>query len=249
MDRYFPHEKLQVYAKAVDFATRSAALSSNWDKKHSVVDHLCRAAESLLLNLAEAARRQSAPGRLNLVDYAIGSSLECAACLDIAYIKRLLTEWQCDQAKHQLCEVTKMLVGLRKGWSLALELREDSSSSEENTEASQPQPFFHHERLEVYRDGLGFMQWFVAQPGGLELSHRLFRQIDQAATGLVLNIAEGNGRYAELDHHRFLQIAANCSVKVAVYLDLSESKALLESSEISKGKEFLRRIAAMLAGM
>jgi four helix bundle protein len=52
-----------------------------------------------------------------------------------------------------------------------------------------------------------------------ELSNRLFRQIDEAGTSVVLNIAEGNGRYAELDHHRFLQIAQSAAVKGAVFLE------------------------------
>jgi hypothetical protein len=44
---------------------------------------------------------------------------------------------------------------------------------------------------------------------------------------VVLNIAEGNGRYAELDHHRFLQIAQSAAVKGAVFLDLGVERAFL----------------------
>ena len=53
----FDHEKLQVYGKALDFAAKAAAWTSNWDKKHALVDHLSRATESIVLNLAEAARQ------------------------------------------------------------------------------------------------------------------------------------------------------------------------------------------------
>src|SRR6266478_4359496 len=38
------------------------------------------AAESVVLNLAEAARLKDAPARLKVSDYAIGSALECAGC-------------------------------------------------------------------------------------------------------------------------------------------------------------------------
>src|SRR2546423_11179229 len=110
------HEKLQVYGKALDFYSRAAALAGVWDKKHALVDHLSRASESILLNLAEAARQRGAPARLTIVDYAIGSSLECAACLDIARIKELFTASNCYEEKQHLCEITKMLIGLRKGW-------------------------------------------------------------------------------------------------------------------------------------
>ena len=86
----FAHEKLQVYGKPLDFATKAAAWTSTWDKKHALVDRLSRATESIVLNLAEAARQRGTPARLQIVDYAIGSSLECAGCLDVARIKALL---------------------------------------------------------------------------------------------------------------------------------------------------------------
>jgi len=62
--------------------------------------------------------------RLNVSDYAIGSALECAGCLDVARIKGLLEESQCDQEKNRLCEITRMLVGLRKAWGQSL-MREE----------------------------------------------------------------------------------------------------------------------------
>jgi four helix bundle protein len=116
----FDHEKLQVYGKALDFATKAGTWTSTWDKKHALVDHLSRATESVLLNLAEAARQRGTSARLRTADYAIGSSLECAGCLDVARIKALLTHQECDQEKHLLCEITKMLIGLRKAWSQSI---------------------------------------------------------------------------------------------------------------------------------
>src|SRR6059036_3526276 len=104
----FAHEKLQVYGKALDFAAKAAAWTSTWDRKHALVDHLSRATESIALNLAEAARQRGTPARLRIADYAIGSSLECAGCLDVALIKKLLTNEQCHQEKYRLCEITKM---------------------------------------------------------------------------------------------------------------------------------------------
>jgi four helix bundle protein len=92
--RMLAHEKLQVYRKAVKFAAQAFGFCSGWDKRHALVDHLCRASESIVVNLAEAARLQGSCRRLTTVDYAIGSSLECAACFDLAAIKRLLTTAQ-----------------------------------------------------------------------------------------------------------------------------------------------------------
>ena len=98
----FPHEKLQVYSKALQFTAKAAAWTSSWDTKHAVVDQLLRAAESIVLNLAEAARQQGAPRRLHTADCALGSTLECAACLDIALIKEFLTREQCHHEKSEI---------------------------------------------------------------------------------------------------------------------------------------------------
>jgi four helix bundle protein len=243
--RIFSHEKLQVYGKALDFAVRVADWTNSWDKRHALVDHLDRAAESIMWNLAEAAWQRRAPGRLRIVDYAIGSSLECAGCLDIARIKELLTQAQANVEKRRLCEITKMLIGLRKAWAES-GAREDPGPY---TTASMETPLatlFHHENLDVYRAALGFMEWFAFGPMGDGLSDRMVRQIDESGTSVVLNIAEGNGRYAELDHHRFLHIANSAAVKAAVYLDLSGKQGLWTVPEIASGKAILLRVNDML---
>src|SRR6516162_9715939 len=188
----FPHEQLQVYDKALGFATKVILWSSNWDKKHALVDQISRASESTVLNLAEAARMRGQPGRLRVADYAIGSTLECASCLDIARIKRFLTAEQCDEEKRDVCEITKMLVGLRKSWSGGV-IREEPSPYRANAYSKDPaKPLFYHERLEVYQLALRFLEWFVAQPGANELSSKVLRSLDEAGTSVVLNIAEGN---------------------------------------------------------
>ena len=64
-----------------------------------------------------------------------------------------------------------------------------------------------------------------------------------------MNIAEGNGRYSELDHRRFLDIAAAAAVKVAAELDLAMRRHLIESGVCRPCKVLLERIAAMLSRM
>ena len=78
------HQKLKVYGKGLAVVASLAKHSAAWDKRHAVVDPLCRASESIVLNLAEATRLGSPPQKQQLLDYAVGSALECAACLDIA---------------------------------------------------------------------------------------------------------------------------------------------------------------------
>src|SRR5207249_7169697 len=138
------------YSKALDFAGKAAAWTSAWDKRHSLVDHFTRASESILSNLAEAARQRGEPARLQIIDYAIGSSLECAGCLDLARIKELLTHQHCADEKHRLCEVTKMLIGLRKAWSQLI-AREEPPAYPAKVSDGMPELQFHHEGLDVYQ--------------------------------------------------------------------------------------------------
>jgi len=92
------------------------------------------------------------------------------------------------------------------------------------------------------------MRWLSSLPGAEELCDRTYRQLDKAATSLLLNIAEGNGRYSELDHRRFLDVAAASAVKSAAYLDLCEQKSSPAGMDLSLGSGLLGRITAMLSG-
>src|SRR6266852_7407970 len=142
----FAHEKLHVYGKALAFVAASSAFSAVWNKKHAVVDQLGRASDSLVLNLADGARLRSGPSKLKALDYALGSGLECAACLDIARIKGLLGKAETDHEKQRLCEIVKMLVGLRKAWE-TWKAREDTVPYRADPAGSASEPLFHHETL------------------------------------------------------------------------------------------------------
>jgi four helix bundle protein len=239
------HHKLKVYEKALAFGACAEELSAPWGRRHAITEHFRRAAESIVLNIAEAARLLSGPDKANTLDYALGSALECAACLDIASIKRRLSPERSLTEKKRLLEVARMLVGLRKAW-LQSEMSEEHSSYQTEPSVSGVAVLFHHESLYVYQVGLDFIRWFVGLPGGGELSDRLCREVDKSATSLVLNVAEGNGRYSELDHRRFLEIAAGSAVKAAAYLDLYEQKNLPARRESMQGRELLSRVIAML---
>ncbi len=200
--------------------------------------------------MAEGARLSFGPMKLTCLDYALGSSLECAACLDVAHLKSLLAGPQFEREKRRICEITKMLVGLRRAWSESSEsvLREEHTEYSVEAEPSEAQPLFNHERLDVYQISLSFMRWFVALAPAQELTAP-FRPVDKAATSVVLNIAEGNGRYARLDHKRFLEVAQSSAVKAATHLDLCVAKKLLKQADIIAGKGLLTRVGAMLARM
>jgi four helix bundle protein len=242
------HEQLHVYRKALAFVADAAALSAAWSKKHAVVDHFDRASESVILNLAEGARLRPGPSKIRALDYAIGSGLECAGCLDIAGIKGFLGKGERAHHKQRLCEIIKMLIGLRKAWQ-AWEAHEDPVPYRTDPSVAEPEPFFHHETLAVYGAGLELMVWLVSLPGGKEMSSRLWRQMDEGVTSIILNIAEGNGRFSELDHRHFLDLAEGSTVKVGAYLDLAVQKLTLTRKECGPGKDLVERIMAMLSRM
>ena len=83
----FAHENLKVYRKGLDSFASVQPFLSSWSKKHAFVDHLSRALESILFNLVEATRLRQEPKKLLTLDYALGSTFECAACLDVAVLK------------------------------------------------------------------------------------------------------------------------------------------------------------------
>ena len=137
MNDAFAHERLHVYGKSLDFVAAASVFTAHWDNNQAVTDQLARASDSLVLNLAEAARLLSSPGN----------------------------------------------------------------------------------------------------------------QIDESLSSIVLNIAEGNGRYSELDHHRFLDFASSAAVKSAAYLDLAMQKGVLAPTVCGPAKDLLRRVVAMLSRM
>ena len=239
------HHKLKVYEKALALGSCAEDLSVSCCRRHAIVDHFRRASESIVLNLAEGARLASGPDKARALDYALGSSLECAACLDIAQIKGCLSPERLRTEKERLLEITRMLVGLRKAW-LQLTLHEEPNPYGADPCRSDLRVLFHHESLDVYQVALEFMRWFVGLPGAKQLSDRHCREIDHSATSLVLNIAEGNGRYSELDHRRFLEIAASSAVKASAYLDLYQQKLLSADLRTDQGRELLSRTVAML---
>lgn len=140
-----------------------------------------------------------------------------------------------------------MLIGLRKAWSETA-IREEPLPYRAESASDSPRTLFHHENLEVYRRALQFMNWLVVVTEAVDLPNRLFRQIDETATSIVLNVAEGNGRFADLDHRRFLQMAQSAATKAGVCIDLCVQRVSLARRDVDVGKRLLHEISAMLAG-
>ena len=108
----FDHVKLQAYTKALAFATWSETILDRIPKSAAVHGQLDRARTSIILNIPEGNGRFTPADRCKFFDIARGSSLECAGCLDLLFIKKLLSETELDEGKSLLKEVVSLLVGL-----------------------------------------------------------------------------------------------------------------------------------------
>jgi four helix bundle protein len=112
MKIYFDHEKIDAYKKALAFAEWAEPVLERLPKSVAVQNQLDRARTSIVLNIPEGNGRFTAADRCKFFDIARGSALECAGCLDLIFIKKLLSEVELDAGKSLLKDIVSLLVGL-----------------------------------------------------------------------------------------------------------------------------------------
>jgi four helix bundle protein len=239
MPQFFAHEKLDVYSQAIAFAKLAVSLVDSWPSVMAVCDQLDRATESIVTNLAKAAHLRETEKGIYCLECSLGSVLECAACLDVAYRRHLLASGPLQEAKRVLQRIARMEVGLRHSWAGCV----NEESEPYGTHADH---YFLHESLVVYQRSL---QVHDALAGLWEAEGkrcRYTRKVDELSTSLTINIAEGNGRFSKLDHSKFVSIAEDAGTKLAAYLDLVEAAPPVETDA---AKSHLREVMAMLGGL
>lgn len=114
MSHQFDHEKLKVYQRSLDFVELAEAILTDVPKSYAAYGQLDRASTSVPLNIAEGNGKFTAPDRCRFFDVARGSSLECAAALDVLQRKGLVADKKVLEGKACLLEIVSMLVGLIK---------------------------------------------------------------------------------------------------------------------------------------
>ena len=80
--------------------------------------------------------------------------------------------------------------------------------------------YFDHEKLDVYREAIAFCGWTGELLGTITAKAAVKDQLDRASTSIPLNIAEGNGKIAEKERARFLEIARGSALECAACLDV-----------------------------
>jgi four helix bundle protein len=146
MSKLFDHEHLRVYQGAIEFLAWLEGVVPSIKRSVSARDHLARASSGVPVNIAEASGKLSVNERRQFIDTAYGSSLECAACLDVLNVLGYLAETRVQEGKVRLSAVVAMLIGFRQ--STGREVREECVPYETGN-TSGNLVWFDHERLDV----------------------------------------------------------------------------------------------------
>ena len=106
---------------------------------------------------------------------------------------------------------------------------------------------FAHEKLDVYNLALDFLALAEDLIEHLPRGRgHLADQLSRASTSIVLNIAEGAGKFSKPDKRRYYLSAAGSTTECAAILDVCLRLKLILPDTHSVGKAMLERIAAML---
>jgi four helix bundle protein len=147
MKTYFDHEKLDVYQQSIAFCGWVGDLLSEITNMAAAKDQLDPASTSLPLNIAEGNGKFSDADRSRFLEIARGSALECAACLDVLVVRKLIAAERIISAKEQLVRIVNMLMGMLKRFSGRAEfLREDEGTYPDNYDYDHEQEHDHEQK-------------------------------------------------------------------------------------------------------
>jgi four helix bundle protein len=131
----FDHEKLRAYQEALRFMAWVDPLFEKLPAKLAARDQLDRASTSIVLNIAEGNGKRSHPDRCRFFDIARGSTVECAACLDVLVIKKRLSQAEANEGKLILLATVSLLAGLITRFSG--QVQEDATNYETESLAAE----------------------------------------------------------------------------------------------------------------
>jgi len=101
-----------VYREALKFVAWVSPLIEELPARLAARDQLDRASTSIVLNIAEGNGKRSHPDRCRFFDISRGSSVECAACLDVLVARQKIPLTTAEAGKAILIEVVSMTAGL-----------------------------------------------------------------------------------------------------------------------------------------
>ena len=106
---------------------------------------------------------------------------------------------------------------------------------------------FDHEKLDVYAVALDFLVLANGVVEGLPRGRsHVGDQLSRASLSIVLNIAEGAGKYSPGDKRRYYLSASGPATECAAIVDVCRRLSRVDESTHRSGKEQLDRVVAML---
>ena len=108
----FDHEKLTVYQDSIRFVAWADELLGSIQKSNAIHNQLARGSTSIPLNIAEGNGKHTSADRCRFFDTARGSTLECAACLDVLVATGRIESSTAESGKYFLIGIISMLIGL-----------------------------------------------------------------------------------------------------------------------------------------
>lgn len=111
----FKFENLQVWQKALDLSDEINILSKGFPKDELFIltSQIKRAADSVVLNIAEGCTGQSNAVLKNFLSYAIRSAIEVISCLFIAKRRKIIDEDNFQKLYDEYQSLTKMITSLK----------------------------------------------------------------------------------------------------------------------------------------
>ena len=115
----FKFEDLKVWHKALDLSFEIHELTRSFPKEELYIlnSQIKRAADSVVLNIAEGSTSQSNPEFQQFLRYALRSCVEVVACLYVGKRRGIIEDQAFTVLYGKLEEVAKMIQGLKKSLS------------------------------------------------------------------------------------------------------------------------------------
>ena len=106
----FGHEKFIAYQHSIKFVSIITPLLTNLPKGNShLIDQLKRASISIPLNIAEGSGKTTKKDKRRFYSIARGSTMECAAVLDVICCSKIVDKKEIYEAKKLLNEIASIL--------------------------------------------------------------------------------------------------------------------------------------------
>lgn len=108
--------KLDVYKRALLFTRTVRKITARFPREEmfALASQYRRAADSIVLNIAEGAGSSSKKEFAKFLSYSVRSGYECGGCADISSNQDYVTEKQYDELIDETNQIVAMLIGLQR---------------------------------------------------------------------------------------------------------------------------------------